>query len=166
MGSQDNRKPPQAGRLELGETQNPYATHYYRPDPDQIRSARELYRLSENPYAYEYYVGAEQEAQHEVSRTGEAAPVRGGRIAKADFEARCRSIFRRYMPSGSRSALRPHHQDFIRRNSAAAPERRFALLEALSRYDLSSESGLTTYFNREEDAFTEEKLRKIEESVR
>jgi hypothetical protein len=53
----------------------------------------------------------------------------------------------------------------FKRRSRSSPERRYALHEELRRYDLSSEPGLRTYFNREEDTFTEAKLLKIEESV-
>lgn len=155
-------------RMDLRESQNPYAAHYYDPDDrEPARTAKELYRLSENPHAHDYYLGKEpQEASSaSPSRLDAVTPAAEG-ISKADFEARCRSIFRRYMPEAEKTKLRPHHQDFIRKNTAASPQRRHALLQALGRYDLSSESGLRTYFNREEDAFTEEKLRAIEESVR
>ena len=39
-------------------------------------------------------------------------------------------------------------------------------MQELRRYDLSNEAGLRTYFNREEDAFTEAKLLQIEKSVK
>lgn len=65
-----------------------------------------------------------------------------------------------------RTKLRPHHQDFIRRNVNRSPERRYALLEELRRYDLSTEGNLSTYFNLEESPFTEAKLLKIEEAVK
>lgn len=47
-----------------------------------------------------------------------------------------------------------------------SPERRYALLEELRRYDLSTEGNLSTYFNLEESPFTEAKLLKIEEAVK
>ncbi len=70
------------------------------------------------------------------------------------------------MPQMERAKLRPHHQDFIRRNSLCSPERRYALLQELRRYDLSDEPGLQTYFNYEEDVFTEAKLKAIEDAVK
>jgi len=139
------------------------------PGPS-AEEARRQYRVSENPYARHYYLGTDQDAEtairslpREASKS--AAPARKT-LSKADFDSGCRSIFRRYMPVIERTKLRPHHQDFIRRNVNCSPERRFALLDELRRYDLSTEGTLSTYFNREEDAFTEAKLLKIEEALK
>ena len=169
MSSSDDKSPLPRWRADLQSSANPYATHYYNPNEQVLsRTARDLYRLSQNPYAHDYYLGSPSREE-----TGSASPAVSAssppdrkRVSKSDFEAGCRAIFRRYMPEMERSKLRPHHQDFIRRNCAASPERRYALLQELRRYDLSSEAGLQTYFNREEDIFTESKLRNLEESVR
>jgi hypothetical protein len=136
-------------RVSLRKSNNPYATHYYGPEgPQDLTSAHAPDALlSQSP---------------PVNPTAAAART----ISKADFESGCRSVFRRYMPEGERTKLRPHHQDFIRRNSLCSPERRYALVQELRRYDLSDEPGLPTYFNYEEDAFTEAQLKAIEESVK
>jgi hypothetical protein len=115
-------------------------------------------------------VGTAQEDVVAVTRPAPAesanAIARRKSLSKGDFESGCRTIFRRYMPEMERTKLRSHHQDFIRRHVNCSPERRYTLLEELRRYDLSTESGLRTYFNREEDAFTEAKLLQIEQSVK
>jgi len=154
-------------RSTLRKSQDPYASHYYRPaEANPAVSVREQYRAGENPYAYHYYCEAEPDVVPLLTSWGDAASAAvRRRLSKVDFEAGCRSIFRRYMPDLERTKLRPHHQDFIRRNLTCSPQRRYALLEALKRYDLGGEPGLRTYFNREEDAFTQAKLLKIEESV-
>jgi hypothetical protein len=158
----------------LRKSENPYASHYYRNDEHPVHAtestarARDQYRASQNPYAFHYYLETQQvESLPQPQPQPAATSALTGRkaLSKADFEAGCRSVFRRYMPEMERTKLRAHHQDFIRRNLTCSPERRHALLEALRRYDLSSEQGLRTYFNREEDAFTEDKLLKIERSV-
>lgn len=149
---------------------NPYATHYYQPDEPESPAgqARKQFRGGENPYAFHYYFETDAHETSTCPSPTESAGQLSIRksLSKADFESGCRSIFRRYMPEMERTKLRPHHQEFIRRNMNCSPGRRFGLLEALRRYDLSSERGLRTYFNREEDAFTEAKLLKIEESVK
>lgn len=169
MSIKDHEKSLPKWRVDLRKSGNPYAAHYYDPSgQEQARTAKEFYHLSENPHAREYYLGDVAVEAHAASLPdidGEVAVDRK-RLSKSDFEAGCRAVFRRYMPEMERSKLRPHHQDFIRRNSAASPERRYALLQELRRYDLTNETGLRTYFNREEDAFTEAKLRKIEESAK
>lgn len=167
MENGDGENPIPKWRVDLRNSRNPYAALYYDPnDHEPLRTPRETYRLSENPHAQDYYLETEPNETHPESAlaTPEPTAVRPT-TSKSAFEAGCRTIFRRYMPQIERSKLRPHHQDFIRRNSAASPERRHALLQELLRYDLSSEAGLRTYFNREEDAFTEAKLRNIEEVV-
>ena len=167
MSSKDDGHPDPKWRADLRLSENPYAAHYYEPsDKGAVRTPRDLYQLSENPHARDYYLGSERsETPSTAPTTSEVSPTDRRTTSKADFEAGCRATFRRYMPEMERSKLRSHHQDFIRRNAAASPERRYALLQELRRYDLSSETGLRTYFNLEEDAFTEAKLRKIEESV-
>ena len=169
MSSSDDESVLPEWRIALRKSQNPYASHYYRPgDADSLASVRERLRASENPYAFHHYFEAELDVATATAPALLAATVSAAvrkRLSKVDFEAGCRSIFRRYMPDMERAKLRPHHQNFIRRNVTCSPERRYALLEQLKRYDLGGELGLRTYFNREEEAFTEAKLRKIEESV-
>lgn len=154
----------------LRKSNNPYACHYY--DPQETRdpgSAREQYRASENPYALHYFHGEKDDPPAQSLPNPSVDPIAAvavKTISKANFEAGCRSVFRRYMPEMERAKLRPHHQDFIRRNSLCSPERRYALLQELRRYDLSDEPGLQTYFNYEEDVFTETKLKAIEDAVK
>jgi len=171
VGQTDDEDSLPKWRSDLRKSGNPYASHYYGPDapasPTDV--AQKQFRASENPYAQDYYFGGEREDAPAVSSLPDSAitPVAPRKtLSKADFESGCRSIFRRYMPEMERTKLRSHHQDFIRRNVNCSPERRYALHEALRRYDLSSEPGLRTYFNKEEDAFTEAKLQNIEESVK
>jgi hypothetical protein len=171
VGQRDEEDLLPKWRADLHKSGNPYAAHYYGPDApaSPIEGARKQLRAAENPYAQHYYLGAEQEDAVTRSSLPESVkpPVALRKsLSKADFESGCRSIFRRYMPEMERTRLRSHHQDFIRRNVNCSPERRYALHEELRRYDLSSEPGLLTYFNREEDTFTEAKLLKIEESVK
>ncbi len=170
MNSSDDDCALPEWRIALRKSQNPCASHYYRPDEaDALASVRERFRASENPYAFHHYFEAESDVAPAAAPARRAATIPAAvrkRLSKVDFEAGCRSIFRRYMPDMERAKLRAHHQDFIRRNVTCSPERRYALLEELKRYDLGSEPGLRTYFNREEDAFTEAKLLKIEESVK
>jgi hypothetical protein len=147
LGDDDGSTPN--WRVSLRKSNNPYATHFYEPEgPRDLTSTRAPDALpSQTPVV-------------------NPIPAAAKTISKADFESGCRSIFRRYMPEGERTKSRPHHQDFVRRNSLCSPERRYALLQELRRYDLSDEPGLQTYFNYEEDAFTEAKLKAIEESVK
>ncbi len=172
MGQSDKQDSLPKWRAELRKSGNPYATHYYEPDTAALpaEEARRQLRASENPYARHYYVGADQDAAAATrslpTQTSKPAAPARKTLSKSDFDSGCRSIFRRYMPEMERTKLRPHHQDFIRRNVNCSPERRYALLEELRRYDLSTEGNLSTHFNREEDAFTEAKLLKIEEAVK
>jgi hypothetical protein len=169
VGSDDQAD---ARRTALRQSGNPYAAHYYSADGDgddanAARTAREKYRRSELPYAWHHYIdseGTESDSDSGCSVATQPSPVRPG-ISKADFDAGCRTIFRAYIPALENGRLRAHHQEFIRRNRARSPEARFAILAKLRVYDLSSEPGLRTHFNREQDAFTEEKLLRIEKSV-
>jgi|SRR5581483_3567 len=170
MGQNDEETSSPPWRISLRKSCNPYAAHYYEPQdpPPAIESGRQQFRAAQNPYALHYYV----ETEPKSGTTRESLPkltkpvVERKSISKADFESGCRSIFRRYMPEMERTKLRSHHQDFIHRNLNCSPERRHALLQALCRYDLSNESGLRTYFNLEEDTFTEAKLLQLEASVK
>jgi len=170
MGQTDEDDRLPKWRADLRKSRNPYASHYYQPEAEAspAQGARQQLRSAQNPYAHHYYIGdevADGSTQSAVSVTTKAPTTARRKLSKTDFESGCRSIFRRYMPEPERAKLRSHHQDFIRRNVNCSPERRNALLEELRRYDLSSELGLQTYFNREEDTFTEAKLLKIEDSV-
>ena len=171
MGQSDTDDSLPTWRATLRKSGNPYSAHYYEPDTAVLpaEEARRRFRASENPYALHYYLGADEDAEAATRSSAAIAanPAARGRktLSKADFDSGCRSIFRRYMPEMERARLRPHHQDFIRRNVNCSPERRYALLEELRRYDLSAEGSLRTYFNREEDDFTEAKLLKIEGAV-
>ncbi len=172
MGQRDREHSLPQWRADLRMSGNPYASHYYQPDgPAEVsveQAPKLLLRNGENPYAHHYYCGDTQEEGFSPPSSVDSSnpPPARKSLSKADFESGCRSIFRRYMPEMERTKLRSHHQEFIRRNLNCSPERRYALLQQLQRYDLTSETGLRTYFNFEEDAFTEAKLLKIEESVK
>jgi hypothetical protein len=86
-------------------------------------------------------------------------------ISKVDFEAGCRSIFRKYIPDVERGILRQEHRDFISRNRARAAGMRLKIFEALRRYDLTDLGTIQPQFNREHSRLTAKKLLEIERSV-
>lgn len=91
-----------------------------------------------------------------------AVPARTAGLSKAEFIARCRRIFRQYMPALETKGLRTHHRDFITRNLSGPATRRARLAQHLEKYDLSEIVGIDPQFNREKDPFAEAKLREIE----
>jgi hypothetical protein len=89
-------------------------------------------------------------------------PGATGTLTRSDFDQRARAIFRPYIPAEEHGRLRPHYREFIERNKSRSPQMRFKLIAQLRRYDLSDLGGLDPKFNREEAAFTKEKLIEIE----
>jgi hypothetical protein len=156
-------------RSQLSRMENPYATLYFNDDGSAgtASAGRQQFSRSRNPYAWHYYCDSECDDNAVLSSEPPAATrnTRRPTVTKSDFEASCRAIFRAYIPALENGRLRSHHQEFILRNRARSPEVRFSVLEQLRRYDLSNEQNLRTHFNREEDAFTAEKLSQIEQSV-
>jgi len=86
-------------------------------------------------------------------------------LSETAFDSHCRAIFRAYVPAEEKGRLRPHYRDFIVRNRSRSGRRRYLLVQHLRKYDLSGIPGLSTQFNREEDALTEAKLTEIERQV-
>jgi hypothetical protein len=112
----------------------------------------------QDPYAYLW-------EEQPRPRSGLLRTVARTTCSKAVFRTECRRIFRPYTPAPERGALREEHDAFIRRNEDKSPEIRAALLQELSRFDLSDISGLEPQLNREKDALTEEKLANLERKV-
>jgi hypothetical protein len=154
-------------REALKALQNPYASLQLEGEPAE-RSPREQWRVSENPYAQEFYLGATPDSRprdmaiHPAADSLSCSP-RG--LSRSDFDKQARAIFRSYIPAEERAKLRPHHRAFIDRNKGRSPRARAALIAALRRYDLLPHRGLSPQFNREEGSFTEGKLRAIEAQV-
>jgi hypothetical protein len=144
----------------LRKLKNPYASLQLEVNAsDEEVSAHALWKRSENPYARDFYLGqrgAEPPVESPSPRPKE------GTLTQADFEKRARAIFRPYIPAEENGTLRPHYREFIERNKSRSPQFRFKLIGHLRRYDLSDLGGLTGQFNREEEAFTKEKLLEIE----
>jgi hypothetical protein len=144
----------------LRSMRNPYASLQLEENAsDEETSAHALWKRSENPYAQDFYLGQQRsEAPIESS-----SPLpKEGTLSQADFEKRARAIFRPYIPAEEHGTLRPHYREFIERNKSRSPQIRFKLIGHLRRYDLSDLGGLKGQFNREEAAFTKEKLLEIE----
>jgi hypothetical protein len=144
----------------LRRLRNPYASLQLEENViDEETSARALWKQSENPYAQDFYLSQ----QRPKSPIESSSPLpKEGTLSQADFEKRARAIFRPYIPAEEQGTLRPHYREFIERNKSRSPQIRFKLIGQLRRYDLSDLGGLTGQFNREEEAFTIEKLLEIE----
>jgi hypothetical protein len=97
-----------------------------------------------------------------AEKRDDAAGESGG-ISMADFEARCRVVFRPYVPIWRRAGpLSPHYRDFIARNRARSAPYRKRLVTTLERYSLADVPQFTAQFNREQDALTAAKLLELE----
>jgi hypothetical protein len=136
---------------------NPYAS--LQVDDESAEDAHTLWKRSENPYARDFYLN--QRGAESPMQSAPLLPVEG-KLSQADFEKRARAIFRPYIPAEERGTLRPHYREFVERNKSRSPQIRFQLIGQLRRYDLSDLGGLSGQFNREEEAFTKEKLLEIE----
>jgi hypothetical protein len=82
-------------------------------------------------------------------------------VSKADFETRCRHIFRQYMPLDAGRRLRPEYQEFIIDGKLRNAQRRAAILRELERYDLVLLGNVKPYLNRERESDLRAKLRSI-----
>lgn len=147
--------------------------------PGKSNARTKYLKLLGNPYASLQVVDpacAEEAPEHltgqlfadESSPDIAAAPpvaTKVGTLSKKEFRERCRRIFEQYIPAMEQGKLRDHQRDFINRNELSSPAIRYALFAELKKYDLSSVSGLKGQFNREYDAFTDEKLKQIESAV-
>jgi hypothetical protein len=128
-------------------------------ESNEEASAHALWKRSENPYARDFYLSQQKT---EVPIESPSSLSKEGTLSQADFEKRARAIFRPYIPAEEHGSLRPHYREFIERNKSRSPQFRFKLIGQLRRYDLSDLGGLSGKFNREEEAFTKEKLLEIE----
>jgi hypothetical protein len=130
------------------------------------RSARlkAALRKLKNPYAslQVEVAGADLSPNALIDASSSKASVAPVTLTQSDFEQRARAIFRPYIPAEEHGRLRPHYREFIERNKSLSPQTRFNVITQLRRYDLSDLSGLSPKFNREEEAFTKEKLLEIE----
>jgi hypothetical protein len=144
----------------LRRLRNPYASlQFEEGTSDEETSAHALWKRSENPYAQDFYLN-KQVAEPSIESL--SSPPEPRTLSQVDFEKRARAIFRQYIPAEERGALRPHYREFIERNKPRSPQSRFKLIGQLRRYDLSDLGGIKSQFNREEEAFTIEKLLEIE----
>lgn len=84
------------------------------------------------------------------------------KLSKKHFQLGCRDIFLQYIPSIKRKHIRPEHREFITRNQSRSPEERYALLNELQKYDLTTSIEYRSHFNREREELTERKLKAIE----
>jgi hypothetical protein len=163
----DNWKKRDPVRAAFARMGNPYVFDECQyPDEDAIKQffeRRAYLRVLEDPYA-SLVVDDRAPVMASASAKLEAPREQSGQrgCSKAEFRARCRTIFGGYMPALEKGRLREHHRDFIVRNESRDPQVRSRLLSLLARYDLSTHPGLTGQFNRERDVFTEQKLRSIE----
>lgn len=83
-------------------------------------------------------------------------------LSKAEFEAKCRAIFRQYTPfSDIRHRLRAEYTEFIFEGKALEGPSRFAILSELQRYDLATLGEIRPYLNREREAELRSKLKSI-----
>ena len=139
--SESNRRSP--AHLALFRSGNPYATHYYFPEGELDASLATS--------------NSGSESAHSPATTG---------LSQEAFRRLCTAIFRGYIPKLEQGRLRAHHREFIARNESRSPSIRRALISELQKYNLASIPGLVPQFNREDDVFTEAKLRTIEEAVR
>jgi hypothetical protein len=168
----NNRRPlSDAVRARLRQLGNPYASLQLSDEDDDAvthpsTSPKELtLKLTQNPWATLYY-GADDPAH--APATVSPAQIRASvslKLSKSEFRQACRGIFRCYIPEIEKGHIRDHHRDFIVRNESRSATKRFQVLEALRRYDLSSVPGFQAHFNRERDVFTDTKLREIEKLI-
>lgn len=145
--SQDNEKYDELLAY-VRRLQNPYAWLGVLDDPDLVK-----------------HVPAVGLPAHRRRQPQSSATDSAGTVSKAEFRNICRRVFCQYIPQAEGRRIRQHHRDFILRNESRSPRVRHALLSALQKYDLSDIPGVTTQFNRERDPYTEEKLRKLEQTI-
>lgn len=130
--------PEESVELTLTQSQNPWATLYFKPDPKDSPASADLTRVKFSTDL---------------------------KISKSEFQRACRAIFRCYIPEVEKGRIRAHHRDFILRNESRSANKRYRMLQELRRYDLSAVPGIQAHFNRERGVFTEAKLRSIENDI-
>jgi hypothetical protein len=151
----DRRPLSDAVRARLRQLGNPYASlQLSDEDEDESavihasKSSKELtLELTQNPWATLYY-----EADDPVHAPATASPTQikasvSSKLSKSEFRHACRAIFRCYIPEIEKARIRDHHRDFIVRNESRSVTRRFQVVEALRRYDLSSVPGSQLHSN-------------------
>lgn len=85
---------------------------------------------------------------------------------KGDFEVRCRSIFLRYTPLGTkRRSLDTKYKDFIVAHADRTPVQRAKILQGLERYDLSAMTTHDPLLNREDEKDVAGKLQNLVDSA-
>jgi hypothetical protein len=154
-------------REQLALSHNPYQWHYLfggEGTAAQVSAASELHS-SENPYATHYFEDRGELPAKAPPIDRPASSLWDLVLTKSDFEKRCRQIFVKYIPAIEKGKLRQHHREFIERNRVRTAVDRALLARELAKYDLASEGNIQTFFNREEDVFTQEKLLAIEQTV-
>jgi hypothetical protein len=145
---------------------NPYAsTQMFEDDERTQPEAAHEYRLRGNPYAKLTLTDTtEIPAPPPIINLPlvRSAQPANPTLSKVEFRARAKRIFTQYIPTMERGQLRGHHRDFITRNESCSPIKRFRLIKALEKYDISALQGLIPQFNRERDTLTERKLKEVE----
>ncbi|MDY0041939.1 MAG: hypothetical protein RBS57_16625 [Desulforhabdus sp.] len=171
----DRDKSKEARKAYLKRLGNPYASLQVESEEESLGNQTDIsikegmqsyIKTLGNPYAKESFFAEESESEPESTVTSDANALPKGNLSKEEFRTRCRSIFRGYIPPFEKGRIRPHHRNFIARNESRPPAERYRLYMELVKYDLSSTPGLSTFFNRERDLLTEEKLKEIEESIK
>ena len=154
-------------RVYLKRLGNPYASLQVVDDVDvldysfaQTDERSEQVRRLRNPYAT---LAADEDLASISQEPVQVKPVstRQQTLSKATFNARCREIFKQYIPHIEKGRIRKHHREFITRNESKSPTIRHLIVSELSKYDLSDLHGVSTQFNRERDTLTEQKLKYI-----
>lgn len=160
-------------RADKRRLQNPYAhVEELHEDDDFMERVHATRRILENPHALQEYLF--DESGEAIDCSAQPSPLANDQrrttsdatrrtVSKREFQQRARQILRGYTPDTRRRRLPDHHRQFITRNESRPSLERAALLAELEKYDLSNTPGVTTYFNRERETFTEAKLRQIEQ---
>lgn len=163
MGKPSRKSPEvQAYLRALG---NPYASSQMFDEERPVVVARSKFYLGENPYA-KLVLGENDHTSNDLVPTRlpslEPAQPKNWTLSKTEFRARAKCIFEQYIPALEKGKLRIHHRDFITRNETCSPHKRFRLIKALQKYDISAMQGVIPQFNRERDSLTESKLKEVE----
>ena len=130
-----------------------------------INNAR---RLLGNQYAHiEELERWESDGNVETSPASKAVR-KVNTVSKANFRSLVSEIFLAYVPPHQPRKLPAYQKSFVTRNEDRPGAERYELLVALRRYDLSTTPNVRPQFNRESpsQAFTEQKLREVELSVK
>ena len=150
--------------LQLGLFDKPESTS---PTQAVSRKAFPGIKLPAHPYVILSEIDGENEkSSPQVSKYIQAEQrEKSKKISKDLFRKRCRDIFKQYIPTDESRSLNEFHREFITRNESCTPEERHLLVAELMKYDISSSGGYIAHFNRENNIFSEEKLREIERKI-